>query len=566
MMARSTQNGAVGIGQSESPSRWQSTSFDAQFQGGGQRDLDDRKLVQEQFMLMLHNHICQNREFEGANDVELCPIVVSHCEKMKTLLDHMVSCLLQKCPIPHCTSAKQILKHWKHCVQTDCPACFPLTQMNRSRNNPFHEETSLHLAAIDSILQWGQLLIINGTYVNAKNKCQQTPLHLGTINNNFEFSKMLIENGADVNDKDNREETPLHIAIANNNLKFSRMLLENGADVNAKTYLSETPLHLIATTENIEMMRLMVENGADVNALNYNEETPLHLSCNNIKLSRFLIENGADVNAKDGDGKTPLHHIVSEYGRNFNNEFICMMLYYNASVNEIDKSGEFPFMIAVKYWNYKIADILFDYVDELNYKSVFISTLSTIFVNDLINSVPERVFEYIDKIKIEEASDEIIDEDINCAELLYTSIYTCFSQSAESLKWVWLLLSKGFPVTLKDIEIFHNEKGFCNEIEAILSSEVPIGYEYGCQPFIKTLIFNKRNNDEGIINNRYFSEDGCVPSLKQIARDCYRKTIFDEHQRENGVNYKAFNVIMRMNIPKVIKDILLLRRPIYIIN
>nr|XP_022911149.1 tankyrase-1-like [Onthophagus taurus] len=560
------QIGAVGIGQSESPSRWQSTSFDAQFQGGGQRDLDDRKLVQQQFMLMLHSLICQNREFEGAIDVELCPIVLSDCETMKTLLNHMVSCLVQKCPIPHCTSAKQILKHWKHCVQTDCAACFPLTQMNKNRNNPFHVETSLHLAAIDSNLQWGQLLIISGTYVNTKNKCQQTPLHLGTINNNFEFSKMLIENGADVNDKDNWEETPLHIAIANNNLKFSRMLLENGADVNASNCLSETPLHLIATTENIEMMRLLLENGADVNAMNCNEETPLHLSCNNLKLSRFLIENGADVNAKDRDGKAPLHYIVSKYGCNSRKELICMMLYYNASVNEIDKSGEFPFMIAVKYWNYKVADILFDYVDELNYKSVFTSTLSTIFIGGLINSAPERVFEYIDKIKIEEASDEIIDKDFNGAALSYMSLYTWFSQSAESLKWVWLLLSKGFPVTLKDIEIFHNKKGFCNEIEAILSSEVPIGYEYDCQPFIKTLIFNKRNNDEGIINNRYFSEDGCVPSLKQIARDCYRKTIFDEHQRENGVNYKAFNVIMRMNIPKVIKDILLLRQPIYIIN
>ncbi|KJH52892.1 TAZ zinc finger [Dictyocaulus viviparus] len=68
----------------------------------GTQDPEKRKLIQQQLVLLLHAHKCQQRErnpAEAANG---------------------------RTPYSHCASSRQIIAHWKNCSRDDCPVCKPL--------------------------------------------------------------------------------------------------------------------------------------------------------------------------------------------------------------------------------------------------------------------------------------------------------------------------------------------------------------------------------------------------------------------------------------------------------
>nr|XP_022906763.1 uncharacterized protein LOC111418452 [Onthophagus taurus] len=485
-------------------------------------------------------------------------------------------------------------------------------------------KTPLYCATFNNEYEFGRLLIESGADINAKDKYKQTPLHLAASDKNSEFAWLLIENGADINAKTTSDETVLHCAAMSGDIELGRLLLENGADVTAELPWKGTPIFVAARCENIEFVRLLIEyvgdvnsllqfaastgnielgqllleNGADfrastisrqtpifvaaennnlefirllieygenVNIKNYNGETLLHFAANtkNIELGQLVLEHGASVDARDNTGKTPLHCIVSKSYNDSTAEFFCMLLYYNASVNEADDLGYVPYISAIYSINLEIADMLYIYVDELDYIFVLLTLKVMMHLFIFNDSIPDYYLAHLNKAKIDEGTDEQLLKDIN--QIGFGPIYTWFTHCHNSIKWVWLLLSKGFPVTLEDIQVFYETKGFCEEIEAILSSEVPIRYDNYCGSYIKKLIYNRIDNyDYYFTTNNYFAKKGHVPSLVQIARDRCRKDIFNEHQ--TGANYKAYNVIMRMEIPKLIKDILLLKHPIYIVN
>ena len=121
--------------------------------------------------------------------------------------------------------------------------------------------TPLHAAARKGLKEVVELLIHEGTDVNAKSDDGWTPLHKAALQGHKEIAKVLIAAGADVDAKNNRDMTPLHQAARSGRKEIAGLLLAKGADVNAKTDDGRTPLDSAIKDKHTETAALLRKHG-----------------------------------------------------------------------------------------------------------------------------------------------------------------------------------------------------------------------------------------------------------------------------------------------------------------
>jgi ankyrin repeat protein len=197
----------------------------------------------------------------------------------------------------------------------------------------------VHRAIRDGNLMALKLLLELGTDINTI--VDRTPLHAAAFRRDPTFAQVLIENGSDIEALDYQGMTPLQQAVVNGFEETAEFLLSKGANINAcnpsdgrtgpKKYKltsskgpasCRTPLMLACGLDgkskdpdiSVRMVRMLLKAGADVNQKDALPEqmSAIHyaIRAEEPSLIETIIEAGADPRALDSLGRTGIHHLV----------------------------------------------------------------------------------------------------------------------------------------------------------------------------------------------------------------------------------------------------------------
>ena len=110
---------------------------------------------------------------------------------------------------------------------------------------PQNEKQMIKAAKKGDVVVLKQLLKLDPTLTNARDKDGSTPLHCASWKGHAEVVKALLDAGADINAKsqnDHYGDTALHAAAHGNQKDVVKVLIERGANLNSKNKIGRTPL------------------------------------------------------------------------------------------------------------------------------------------------------------------------------------------------------------------------------------------------------------------------------------------------------------------------------------
>lgn len=109
--------------------------------------------------------------------------------------------------------------------------------------SPATKDRETHRLLTESPPDWAQLLLSQGSNVEARNLHHETPLITSAGQGNLPLVEVLLQNHADIHAADAEGNTPLHVASFNGRVKVVELLLNNGAKTRVQNTLGFSPLH-----------------------------------------------------------------------------------------------------------------------------------------------------------------------------------------------------------------------------------------------------------------------------------------------------------------------------------
>ncbi|KAF8179983.1 ankyrin repeat-containing domain protein [Mycena galopus ATCC 62051] len=147
-----------------------------------------------------------------------------------------------------------------------------------------------------------QLLLSNGSDVNAQCIVHGSPLQAALENNHTETVEVFLKNGADINIQNHIQSCALQQAAAKNDIKTVQFLLEKGADINTQSTWHVSALYEAAHRGHTETVQLLLENSADIHIQGRYCSTALWAASQqgHIDIVCLLLGQGAKINVQDG--------------------------------------------------------------------------------------------------------------------------------------------------------------------------------------------------------------------------------------------------------------------------
>uniref|UniRef100_A0ABD2X5A0 Uncharacterized protein n=1 Tax=Trichogramma kaykai TaxID=54128 RepID=A0ABD2X5A0_9HYME len=168
-----------------------------------------------------------------------------------------------------------------------------------------------------------------------------------------------------------RGNSPLHLALMFEHYNLVDLLLRSGANPNLPNKEGSTPLHFIALRKIDDDLAKKffetcddIEQSVQVDARDVFGDTPLHLAliAGLKNLTKLLLERDANPNIANVGGLTPLHVICQR--DNDDDELAQIFFQINemksqfVHLNALDKVGNTPLHLAIRFGNLKLFELL----------------------------------------------------------------------------------------------------------------------------------------------------------------------------------------------------------------
>ena len=175
--------------------------------------------------------------------------------------------------------------------------------------------------------------------------------------------ELLVTNGTDVNARDSNGKTVLMYAAWSAHPNVVKLLLAQRADVNAKDNVGRTALMCAAQEGRLETVELLLTKGADINLRDKDGITALMYATrreflfsrefsfsasaapSNPEVIKALLAKGAEIDARDNNGQTALMHAVQNGFRNRPLEVVKTLLANSADINARDNNGRTAYIL-----------------------------------------------------------------------------------------------------------------------------------------------------------------------------------------------------------------------------